>query len=107
MYEKIVSCKVSYPSYFSEEAVDLLKHLLTPDLSRRYGNLKGGPQDVIDHPWFKSIDFQKLEKREIRAPYIPDVKSEGDASNFDDYEEATSTYGENEPDPYRKYFTEF
>ncbi|KAI7876489.1 camp-dependent protein kinase 8 [Mucor mucedo] len=107
LYEKIVSCKVSYPSYFSEEAVDLLKHLLTPDLSRRYGNLKGGPKDVLDHPWFKSIDFHKLENRQIKAPYIPDVKGEGDASNFDSYEEVASKYGENEPDPYRKYFTEF
>lgn len=98
---------MTYPSYFSEEAADLLKHLLTPDLSRRYGNLKAGPKDVIDHPWFSSIDFSKLERKQIKSPFIPDVKGEGDASNFDNYEEASSPYGETEPDPYRKYFTEF
>ncbi|GAA5807244.1 hypothetical protein MFLAVUS_000600 [Mucor flavus] len=107
LYEKIVTCKPVYPSYFSEEVVDLLKHLLTPDLSRRYGNLKAGSQDVIDHPWFKSIDFKQLENRQIKAPFIPDVKCEGDASNFDNYEEEKISYGATEPDPYRKYFTEF
>jgi serine/threonine protein kinase len=107
LYEKIVACNPVYPKYFSEEAVDLLKHLLTPDLSSRYGNLKGGCQDVIDHPWFKSIDFDKLAKREIKAPFIPHVQGEGDASNFDTYDEKHHTYGATEPDPYRKYFTEF
>lgn len=80
---------------------------MTPDLSRRYGNLKAGPQDVINHPWFKSVDFDQLAKKEIKAPFIPDVKGEGDASNFDNYEEDKITYGVAEPDPYRKYFTEF
>ncbi|CEP16944.1 hypothetical protein [Parasitella parasitica] len=90
-----------------EQVIDLLKHLLTPDLSSRYGNLKNGCQDVIQHPWFQSIDFDKLAKRQVKAPYIPNVNGEGDASNFDVYDEDTLPYGRPEPDPYRKYFTEF
>jgi serine/threonine protein kinase len=107
LYEKIVSCNPVYPKYFSDEVIDLLKHLLSPDLSSRYGNLKNGPQDVMDHPWFTSIDFDLLAKRQIRPPFIPDVKGEGDTSNFDTYEEEKVPYGKPEPDPYRKYFTEF
>ncbi|KAI8994973.1 camp-dependent protein kinase 8 [Pilobolus umbonatus] len=107
LYEKIVSCNPIYPSHFSEEVIDLLRNLLTPDLSSRFGNLKRGHQDIIDHPWFASIDFDKLEKLEIIPPYIPEVKSEGDASNYDHYEEEKHPYGGHEPDPYRKYFTEF
>ncbi|KAG1122122.1 hypothetical protein G6F42_011777 [Rhizopus arrhizus] len=90
-----------------EQVIDLLKHLLTPDLSSRYGNLKNGCQDVIQHPWFQSIDFGKLEQRQIKAPYIPNVNGEGDTSNFDVYDEESTPYGRPEPDPYRKYFTEF
>ncbi|EPB90764.1 AGC/PKA protein kinase [Mucor circinelloides 1006PhL] len=107
LYEKIVACNPVYPKYFSEQVIDLLKHLLTPDLSSRYGNLKNGCQDVIQHPWFQSIDFGKLEQRQIKAPYIPNVNGEGDTSNFDVYDEESTPYGRPEPDPYRKYFTEF
>ncbi|CAO3631191.1 unnamed protein product [Mucor fragilis] len=107
LYEKIVACNPIYPKYFSEQVIDLLKHLLTPDLSSRYGNLKNGCQDVIQHPWFQSIDFDKLAQRQVKAPYIPNVNGEGDASNFDVYDEDSTPYGMPEPDPYRKYFTEF
>lgn len=107
LYEKIVACNPVYPKYFSEQVIDLLKNLLTPDLSSRYGNLKNGCQDVIQHPWFQSIDFNKLEKHQIKAPYIPNVNGEGDTSNFDVYDENSTLYGRPEPDPYRKYFTEF
>ncbi|CAO3687424.1 hypothetical protein G6F70_007273 [Rhizopus microsporus] len=107
LYEKIITCKPVYPSHFSPEATDLLKHLLTPDLSSRYGNLKGGPQDLIQHPWFQPIDFDQLAKRQIKPPYIPQVKEPGDSSNFDHYEEEKVPYGQPQHDPFRKYFTEF
>lgn len=87
--------------------VDLLKHLLTADLSSRYGNLKNGTKDLIDHPWFNPIDFEKLRLKQVKAPYIPKVNGAGDASNFDIYEEENAPYGKPEPDPFRKYFTEF
>ncbi|EIE83440.1 hypothetical protein RO3G_08145 [Rhizopus delemar RA 99-880] len=107
LYEKIITCKPVYPPHLSQEVVDLLRHLLTPDLSSRYGNLKAGSQDVIQHPWFKSIDFDGLVKRQVQAPYIPLVQNAGDASNFDHFEEEKVPYGQSQPDPYRKYFTEF
>ncbi|KAI7900784.1 camp-dependent protein kinase 8 [Cokeromyces recurvatus] len=107
LYEKIVACNPVYPDYFSDQVVDLLKHLLTSDLSSRYGNLKRGYHDITDHPWFSSIDFDKLAKRQLKPPFIPEVKGEGDASNFDIYDEERIPYGLPEPDPYRKYFTEF
>ncbi|KAI9478624.1 MAG: camp-dependent protein kinase 8 [Benjaminiella poitrasii] len=107
LYEKIVACDPVYPDYFSGQVVDLLRHLLTPDLSSRYGNLKRGYLDITEHPWFSSIDFDALSKRQVKAPYIPEVKSEGDASNFDIYDEEQTPYGRPEPDPYGKYFTEF
>lgn len=102
-----MACKPDYPSHFSAEVVDLLKHLLTPDLSNRYGNLKNGTKDLMDHPWFQPIDFEKLRKKEVTAPYIPKLDGKGDSSNFDVYDEEKVSYGKSEPDPYRKYFTEF
>jgi len=47
--------------------------------------LKGGHVDVQKHPWFADIDLKKLLKRELKAPWKPNIKDALDASNFDDY----------------------
>lgn len=57
LYEKILAGKCKYPSHFDPNAKDLCKHLLTGDLTRRYGNLRGGVQDIKQHPWFAGIDW--------------------------------------------------
>jgi serine/threonine protein kinase len=45
IYKNILKGKISFPSLFDKEAKSaksLIKHLLTSDLSKRYGNLKAG-----------------------------------------------------------------
>ncbi|CAO3593232.1 unnamed protein product [Absidia cylindrospora] len=107
LYEKIVRCKPTYPDHFSEEAKDLLSHLLTTDLTRRYGNLKRGYMDLVDHPWFKSVDFTLVANRRATPPFVPTIKNSGDTSNFDTYEESKVTYGVDQPDRYGRYFKIF
>jgi serine/threonine protein kinase len=107
LYEKILACKPKFSTTFDPLAKDLVKHLLTADLSKRYGNLKAGSEDIKGHKWFAAIDFIKLEKLEIPAPYIPPLKGEGDTSQFDDYPEDHEPYGVPGPDPYKDKFKEF
>nr|CAG8530204.1 11470_t:CDS:2 [Entrophospora candida] len=107
LYEKILAGKIKYPSYFDPLAKDLLKRLLTADLSKRYGNLRGGSKDIKNHQWFKSVDWEKLLKREFIPPYIPNVKGEGDASNFDVYPEEREPYGKPCNDIFRDKFSSF
>jgi len=107
LYEKIIAGKIKWPSHFDPAAKDLLKRLLTSDLSKRYGNLKGGSVDIKKHKWFAGVDWNKLNKCQIPAPYIPVVKGEGDTSNFDRYPEETEAYGQPGPDPYREKFVGF
>ncbi|KAI8987372.1 camp-dependent protein kinase 1 [Mycotypha africana] len=110
LYEKIIAGKIRWPSYFDPHAKDLLKRLLTADLSRRYGNLKGGAEDIKRHKWFAGVDFIKLANRQVKSPYIPKIRFEGDASHFDTYpEESTLNYGVvgAGPDPYREKFPDF
>ncbi|CAG8552700.1 2283_t:CDS:2 [Diversispora eburnea] len=78
LYEKILAGKIKYPSFFDVMAKDLLKRLLTSDLSKRYGNLKGGSADIKNHGWFKGVDWERLARREVTAPYIPHFSGEGD-----------------------------
>ncbi|KAI8619471.1 hypothetical protein BC830DRAFT_1053705, partial [Chytriomyces sp. MP71] len=52
-------------------AKDLIKKILTTDLTKRYGKLKGGINDVKRHPWFNGVDWQAMEDCKITAPYVP------------------------------------
>ncbi|KAF7728052.1 camp-dependent protein kinase catalytic subunit [Apophysomyces ossiformis] len=107
LYEKILAGKIRWPSYFDPHAKDLLKRLLTADLSRRYGNLKNGAEDIKRHPWFFGVDFDRVANRQIRAPYIPTIRGDGDASHFERYPESNEQYGLPAPDPYREKFPDF
>lgn len=108
MYEKILAGRVKYPQYFIPNSKDLLKRLLTSDLTKRYGNLKDGSEDIKRHVWFQGVDFNRVLARQIRPPYVPSIRGEGDASHFDKYPETDEKYGnETAPDPYRNLFPDF
>jgi protein kinase A len=87
IYEKIVSGKVRFPSHFTSDLKDLLRQLLSVDLTKRFGNLKNGVWDIKNHKWFSSVDWIAVYQKKLEAPFIPKIKSAGDTSNFDDYEE--------------------
>ncbi|RMC08535.1 hypothetical protein DUI87_14781 [Hirundo rustica rustica] len=87
IYEKIVSGKVRFPSHFSSDLKDLLRNLLQVDLTKRYGNLKNGVNDIKNHKWFATTDWIAIYQRKVEAPFIPKCRGPGDTSNFDDYEE--------------------
>ena len=83
-----------------KKAQDLLSKLITHDLTKRLGNLYGGPQDVKNHPWFAEVTWDRLQKKDIDAPYVPPVRAGvGDASQFDKYPEETEAYGQAGDDP--------
>lgn len=83
LYEKISKgpkAITRWPTFFNVNATDLILKLMEGDPSKRYGNLKHGAGDVFAHPWFREVDWEKLRRREIMAPYLPKIESDGDAS---------------------------
>lgn len=88
IYQKILKGKVKFPRNFDKNAKSLVKHLLVADLSKRYGNLKNGANDIKNHRWFAGIDWGKLVNKDIQVPYKPVVKSPNDTSNFSSYPES-------------------
>lgn len=109
IYENILKGKVKYPAYVNPDAQNLLERLITADLTKRLGNLYGGPSDVKNHPWFAEVTWDRLARKDIDAPYTPPVKAgAGDASQFDRYPEDPEKYGQaGGADEYGHMFTEF
>ncbi|KXL46539.1 hypothetical protein M433DRAFT_3900 [Acidomyces richmondensis BFW] len=108
IYENILKGRVKYPPYIHPDAQDLLSKLITADLTKRLGNLHGGSRDVMNHPWFAEVTWERLAKKDIDAPYVPPVRGGmGDASLFDKYPEETEAYGSTGDDPYGKLFPDF
>ena len=94
IYQKILKGKIKFPSSFPSNAKSLVKHLLVQDLSKRYGNLKGGVADIKNHRFFKDLDWNALIKYKIKAPYIPNVGGKGDCNNFAECDEDEDDEGD-------------
>lgn len=42
-----------------------------------------GVEDIKDHEYFETIDWDALERREVKPPYNPRLKSEKDVKHID------------------------
>jgi len=82
IYEKILRGKIGWPRDMDRLSKDFVKAFLHPDRTKRLGNLIGGTQDILDHPWFRGVDWDALERKEIRAPIVPHVSSLFDTRHF-------------------------
>ncbi|XP_064403529.1 calcium-independent protein kinase C-like isoform X2 [Halichondria panicea] len=84
LFEAILNDEVLYPVWLSREANSILRGFLTKNPTRRLGCQPGiGERQIKGHPFFRTIDWEGLENREIQAPFRPQVRSKRDFSNFD------------------------
>lgn len=74
IYQNIIKGKIKFPKNINPDAKSLIKHLLTGDVTKRYGCLKGGVKDIIEHRFFKDYDWRSLLFMTLEVPYVPKIK---------------------------------
>ncbi|XP_007500529.1 protein kinase C delta type isoform X2 [Monodelphis domestica] len=79
LFESIRVDTPHYPRWITKESKDILEKLFERDPTKRLG-VTG---NIKVHPFFKTINWTLLEKREVEPPFKPKVKSAGDYNNFD------------------------
>ena len=74
----------------SNLAKDLIFKLLTYS-DMRLG--KNGSEEIKAHPFFKGINWKKI--REMKPPFIPNLKSDSDVKYFEKFEQVQPFYPDN------------
>lgn len=67
IYNKIMYTDARWPREIDNGSIQFVNQLLVKDKTKRLGNMGGGPEDVLNHPWFRGVDWDALERREIRV----------------------------------------
>lgn len=79
----ILKAKLGMPPYLSPEAQSLLRALFKRNPANRLGAGTEGVEELKRHPFFSSIDWNKLYSKEIEPPFKPAVSKADDTFYFD------------------------
>lgn len=74
---------VRYPISMPRQTVLVLQALLTKDPAQRLGSSERDALEIMEHPYFEDVNFDDVLNLRIPPPYLPEVSSEHDYSNFD------------------------
>ncbi|XP_071450098.1 ribosomal protein S6 kinase alpha-5-like [Hetaerina americana] len=79
---RILKTNPPIPEEISPEVADFIKKLLIKDPRKRLGGGKSDAEELKQHPFFKGMDWKKLARKELPAPFVPHITDELDVSNF-------------------------
>jgi serine/threonine protein kinase SCH9 len=83
MYKNIAFGKVRFPKdTLSAEGRSFVKGLLNRNPKHRLGATKDAAE-LMEHPFFRDIDWDALSRKLITPPFKPKLKSDTDVSYFD------------------------
>uniref|UniRef100_A0A670IE47 non-specific serine/threonine protein kinase n=1 Tax=Podarcis muralis TaxID=64176 RepID=A0A670IE47_PODMU len=79
----ILKAKLGMPQFLSPEAQSLLRMLFKRNPANRLGAGPDGVEEIKRHPFFSTIDWNKLYRREINPPFKPATGRPEDTFYFD------------------------
>ena len=74
--------QIEMPLDFSDAVIDLLESLLQLNPDQRLGRGEKGSEQVMNHIFFKGINWNIVKARKLVPPIIPKLANEVDISNF-------------------------
>lgn len=83
MYERIVHQPLVISSMASAASRDILSKLLQKNSAERLGS-RLDFEEIRDHAFFLSINWEKLLRREIKPQYVPKLKNDIDDTYISD-----------------------
>jgi len=74
LFKKILVVNFKPEHIENEDARDLVTKILVHKPTSRLGNQADGVCDILDHPFFNSINWKKLKNKEMEPPWKPEPK---------------------------------
>ncbi|XP_042796211.1 ribosomal protein S6 kinase alpha-2 isoform X3 [Panthera uncia] len=79
----ILKAKLGMPQFLSTEAQSLLRALFKRNPCNRLGAGLDGVEEIKRNPFFMTVDWNKLYRKEIKPPFKPAVGRPEDTFHFD------------------------
>lgn len=84
LFQVILEKPIRIPRFLSVKASHVLKGFLNKDPKDRLGcQLQTGFTDIKSHTFFRSIDWDMLEKKQVVPPFKPQITDDYGLENFD------------------------
>ncbi|XP_071742996.1 putative protein kinase C delta type homolog isoform X3 [Lepeophtheirus salmonis] len=83
LFWSICNEQAYFPRFLSREAKHILQLLFEKDPSKRLGEINETQLDICEQPFFRSINFEQLERKEVVPPFKPKLRHPMDVSYFD------------------------
>lgn len=83
IYDAILADEPLYPIHMPRDSVSILQKLLTREPEMRLGSGPTDAQEIMSHPFFRNINWDDIYHKRVPAPFIPQITSPTDTSNFD------------------------
>ncbi|KAL4646089.1 protein kinase C zeta type isoform X1 [Arapaima gigas] len=84
LFQVILEKPIRIPRSLSVKAASVLKGFLNKDPKDRLGcQVHTGFTDIKSHTFFRSIDWEQLEKKQVTPPFKPQITDDYGLDNFD------------------------